>query len=321
MSMKGMQGLEQPTVVTSQEAADKRVAMGRLMGRLHTTNRIAQGVLWVITGIVVLMFISIIVYLFLTGITYLFNPDFYSTDPDKTATSIAPELFNTFYILILTEVILFPVSLAAAIYLIEYAPQGKLVTVIHFAAETLAGVPSIVIGLFGVIAFAVTFHLGTSRLTGALALLCLNLPLALRLFEDALDSVPRDLREGGLALGATKWHTIRTVVLPSALPGLVTGLILSAGKIIGEAAALIFTMGAFNPSNVYTLNPLIASDTLTVHLWYVKTQGAGAIEGLSFAGATAVSAGSATLLILILLFINLGARGLGRYLQHRITAA
>lgn len=316
-----MQGLKQTTEVAAQESAEKRAAMGRLMGRLHTTNRIAQGVLWAITGIVVLIFVSIIVYLFLTGVTYLFNPDFYSTDPNKVATSIVPELFNTFYILILTELILFPISLAAAIYLIEYAPQGRLVTAVHFAAETLAGVPSIIIGLFGVIAFAVTFHLGTSRLTGALALLCLNFPLALRLLEDALSSVPRDLREGGLALGATKWHTIRTVVLPSALPGLVTGLILSAGKIIGEAAALIFTMGTFNPANVFTLNPLIASDTLTVHLWYVKTQGAGAIEGLSTAGATAVSAGSATLLILILLLINLSSRGLGRYLQHRITAS
>jgi phosphate transport system permease protein len=149
----------------------------------------------------------------------------------------------------------------------------------------------------------------------------LNLPLALRLFEDALASVPRELREGGLALGATKWHTIRTVVLPSALPGLVTGLILSAGKVIGEAAALIFTMGAFNPSNVFTLNPLIASDTLTIHLWFVKTQGAGSIQGLSTAGASAVSAGSATLLILILLLINLSARGLGRFIQRRVTAA
>jgi phosphate transport system permease protein len=315
-----MPGLKQTAEVATQEGAAQRAAMARLMRRLHTTNRIALGVLWAITGIVVLIFISVIVYLILTGITYLFNPEFYSLDQNNPI-SIAPELFNTFYILILTEIILFPISLAAAIYLIEYAPQGRLVTAIHFAAETLAGVPSIVIGLFGVIAFAVTLHLGTSRLTGALALICLNLPLALRLFEEALSSVPRDLREGGLALGATKWHTIRTVVLPSALPGLVTGLILSAGKIIGEAAALIFTMGTFNPANVFTLNPFIASDTLTVHLWYVKTQGAGAIPGLSTAGATSVSAGSATLLILILLIINLSARGFGRYLQRRITAS
>ena len=146
------------------------------------------------------------------------------------------------------------------------------------------------------------------------------MPLALRLFEDALASVPRELREGGLALGATKWQTIRSVILPSALPGLITGLILSAGKIIGEAAALIFTMGAFNPPNVFTLNPLIGSDTLTIHLWFIKTAGAGT-GTLTAAQASDVAAGSATLLILILLAINLSARGIGRVISRRVTAA
>ncbi len=315
MSIQGVQ----PTSVSRRGDDDQHVATARLMRRLHITNRIALSLLWAVAAIVTLIFVSIIVLLLFQGFVDIFNPQFYSLGDNPI--SIAPELFNTFYILILSELFLFPISLAAAIYLMEYAPQGRLVTVIHFAAETLAGVPSIVLGLFGVIAFGVYAHLGTSRLTGALTLLCLNLPLALRLFEDALASVPRELREGGLALGATKWHTIRTIVLPSALPGLITGLILSAGKIIGEAAALIFTMGAFNPANVYTLNPLIASDTLTIHLWFVKTQGAGSIQGLSSAGATAVSAGSATLLILILLVINLSARGIGRYIQRRITAA
>ena len=316
MSIQGVQH----TSVPRRGDDNQHIASARLMRRLHTTNRIALSILWAVAAIVTLIFVSIIVLLLVQGFVDIFNPQFYSLD-NTNPISIMPELFNTFYILILSELFLFPISLAAAIYLMEYAPQGRLVTVIHFAAETLAGVPSIVLGLFGVIAFGIYAHMGTSRLTGALTLLCLNLPLALRLFEDALASVPRELREGGLALGATKWHTIRTVVLPSALPGLITGLILSAGKIIGEAAALIFTMGAFNPANVYTLNPFIASDTLTIHLWFVKTQGAGAIQGLSSAGATAVSAGSATLLILILLVINLSARGIGRYIQRRITAA
>jgi phosphate transport system permease protein len=298
---------------------DRRLAdMTRLVRRLHMTNGIWVGVLWLLSGIVALIFISIIVYLILQGFTYLFNPTFYSLDATNPA-AVGAEIFNTFYILILAEIILIPIALAAAIYLTEYARQGPFVTVIHFAAETLAGVPSIVLGLFGAITFAYYAHLGTSRLTGALTLVCLNLPLALRLFEQALSTVPRDLREGGLALGSTKWHMIRTVVLPSALPGLVTGFILSAGKIIGEAAALIFTMGAFNPINVINLNPLIASDTLTVHLWYVLTQGAGT-GGLTPKIATTVSAGSAALLILILLIINLGARGAGRLIQRRVTA-
>lgn len=315
MSLQKVQPTGQPATLPN----NHQQAALRLIRRLHTNNRVALGILWLVTAFVILLFISIIALLLVQGIGYLFNAQFYSASDDPI--SILPELFNTFYILILSELFLFPISLAAAIYLVEYAPQGKLITVIHFAAETLAGVPSIVLGLFGVIAFGIYAHLGTSRLTGALTLLCLNLPLALRLFEDALEAVPRELREGSLALGATRWHTIRTIVIPSALPGLITGLILSAGKIIGEAAALIFTTGAFNPANVFTLSPFIASDTLTIHLWLVKTQGAGAIQGLTAQAATAVSAGSATLLILILLAINLSARGIGRYIQRRITAA
>jgi phosphate transport system permease protein len=233
---------------------------------------------------------------------------------------VGRQIFNTFYILILSEVILFPIALAAAIYTVEYAPQGLLVTIIRFAAETLAGVPTIVIGLFAFVLFGSLLGLHISRLTGALALLCLNLPLALRLFEDALLSVPRDLREASLALGSSKWHMIRTVVLPSALPALVTGLILSAGKVIGETAALVFTMGVSNPGNSITLDPSIASDTLTIHLWYVKTQGAGSIPGLTVAAANEIAAGSAALLILILLVINIASRSLGRLIQRRVTA-
>jgi phosphate transport system permease protein len=291
--------------------------MMRVIRRLKIGNGIALSIIGAITVFVALLFITIIIYLVIQGITYLFVPAFYSS---TDVAGIGPELFNSFYILVLAELFLFPVSLAAAIYLVEYVPRGRFVTIIHFAAETLAGVPSIVLGLFGFVVFGAYAHFGISRLSGALTLLCLNLPLALRLFEDALTAVPRDLREGGLALGATKWHTIRTVVLPSALPGLVTGLILTAGKIIGEAAALVFTMGTINPSNVFTLNPLIPGDTLTIHLWYIKTQGLGS-SGLTFAQTNAVSAGSAALLIVILLVINLGARGLGRLIQRRVTAA
>jgi len=287
-----------------------------LMQRLHINNRFALGVIWTVTTLVALGFIAIIVFLIARGITYLLDPTFYNA----SLSGIGPEMFNTFYILILTELFLFPVSLAAAIYLVEYARQGPLVTGIHFAAETLAGVPSLVLGLFGVLAFSDLLGLHTSRLAGALTLLCLNLPLALRLFEDALVSVPRDLHEGGLALGATRWHMIRTVVLPSALPGLVTGLILSAGKIVGEAAALLFTMGLNNPSNVFTLDPTIASDTLTTHLYFLAGPGAGSTS-LTRAQETAITAGSATLLIVILLVINLAARSIGRAIQRRITAA
>ncbi len=304
-------------VVSSQAEFEERLStLKRLTKRLAVRNTIAMAVLWAITMLVAAIFIFIIIRLLIEGAPTLITATFYGT----SEAGIVPELFNTFYILILTELILCPIGLAAAIFLIEYYPQGRLVTIIHFAAETLAGVPSLVLGMFGFLVFAVYAHMGTSRLAGALTLLCLNFPLALRLFEEALAAVPNDLREGGLALGSTKWHMIRTVVLPSALPGLVTGVILTAGKIIGEAAALIFTMGLFNPTNVFTLNPLIASDTLTTRLYYIKGPGAGSL-GLTSSQESALAAGLAAVLIILLLVINLSARGIGRLIQRRVTAA
>jgi len=304
-------------VASSQAVFEEHIsALKRLTRRLAVRNTIAMAVLWAITMLVGAIFIFIILRLLVEGAPTLVTATFYGT----SEAGIAPELFNTFYILILTELFLCPIALAAAIYLIEYYPKGRLVTIIHFAAETLAGVPSLVLGMFGFLFFAVYAHMGTSRLAGALTLLCLNFPLALRLFEEALTTVPVDLREGGLALGSTRWHMIRTVVLPSALPGLTTAVILTAGKIIGEAAALIFTMGIFNPSNVFTLNPLIASDTLTTRLYYIKGVGAGTL-GLTSSQESALAAGLAAVLIVILLVINLSARAIGRYIQRRITAA
>jgi phosphate transport system permease protein len=304
-----------PEALATQER-ERITQLARLTRRLHVNNSIAAVILWIISGAVALIFVSIIIKLLIDGAPSLTSAAFYGNGQE----GIAKELFNTFYILILAEILLFPISLAAAIYLIEYAPQGRLVTMIHFAAETLAGVPSLVLGMFGFLVFSSYAHMGTSRLAGALTLLCLNLPLGLRLFEDALAAVPRELREGGLALGATKWRTIRTVVIPSALPGLVTGLILTAGKITGEAAALLFTMGLFNPADVFNLNPLIASDTLTTRLYYLKGVGAGS-TGLTSAQETALAAGISAVLIVLLLLINIGARVIGRYIQRRITAA
>ena len=310
--------------VQQMTGAAKPESKSRLIRRLHISNGIAHVVIWLIAGIVVAIFVSIIAYLLVQGFTasahngqpVLLDPTFYGT----TQLGIASELFNTFYVLILAELFLVPIALSAAIYTVEYAHQGRFITIVRFAAETLAGVPSIVLGLFGFIVFASLFGFHISRLSGALTLHCLNFPIALRLFEDALNAVPRELREGSLALGSTKWHMIRTVVLPSALPGIVTGIILSAGKIIGETAALVFTMGVVNPfQGVFTPNPFIASDTMTILIWRLKTQDTPA--GMSAAQASAVAAGAAAILIVILLLINLGARGIGRAIERRITAA
>ena len=287
-----------------------------LVRRLNRNNAIASSLLWLVTAIIALVFVAIIINIVWTGLPAVFSTTFYSSG----TAGIISELFNSFYILILTEIFLIPISLAAAIFLVEYTRQGMFVTFIHFAAETLAGVPSLVLGMFGFLFFCIDLHMGVSRLAGALTLLCLNFPLALRLFEDALSNVSREQREGALALGSTKWHSIWTVVLPSALPGIITGMILTAGKVIGEAAALLFTMGTTNPNNVFTLNPLIASDTLTTRLYYLKQQGIGT-SGLNARGEAALDAGLAAALILLLLLINLLARVVGRQIQRRLTAA
>jgi phosphate transport system permease protein len=303
---------QQQAFVQDDEQAS--ASLSRLVRRLHLNNNTAITILVIVAGLVTALFVGIIVKLLFDGIPYLINPDFYSGEGTG---SVGQQIFNTFYILILSEIILIPISLAAAIYLMEYAKRGPLLSVIHFAAETLSGIPSIVLGLFGYLFFATVLGFGISRIAGALTLLCLNFPIALRLFEDALASVPNDLREGGLSLGTTKWHTIRTIVLPSALPGIVTAVVLTAGKIIGEAAALIFTMGSTNPLNVFTPDSGIGSDTLTVHIWYLKTSGGGLPEAV----ANAVCSGSAALLVILLLLINIVARMVGRFIQKRITAA
>ena len=305
-----------PQMALSSAGEARSIQQARLLRSLHAKNAIASSILWFITMLVAATFVAIIISLIGTGFPALTNLSFYGTG----AQGIAPELFNTFYILILTELFLFPISLAAAIFLVEYSHQGRLTTIIHFAAETLAGVPSLVLGMFGFLVFSSDLHLSYSRLAGALTLLCLNFPLALRLFEDALSNVSRELHEGGLALGATRWHTIRTIVLPSALPGLITGLILTAGKIVGEAAALLFTMGLFNPANVFTLDPTLASDTLTTRLYYIKGVGAGS-SGLTSSQETLLAAGISAVLILLLLIINIAARSVGRLIQRRLTAA
>lgn len=308
-----MQELTPSQAVSLEESLTARK---RATQRQALRGAIAIGVLWAITLLVAAIFVFIIIRLLIEGAPTLLQASFYGTG----VAGIAPELFNTFYILILAEIFLFPISLAAAIFLVEYSRPGRFITIIHFAAETLSGVPSLVLGMFGFLFFVVYAHMGTSRLAGALTLLCLNFPLALRLYEQALGTVPRDLREAGLALGSTRWHMIRTVVLPSALPGLITGLILTAGKIVGEAAALLFTMGLFNPNNVFTLNPLVASDTLTTRLYYIKGPGAGSL-GLNSVQESALAAGISAVLIILLLVINLSSRAIGRAIQRRVTAA
>ncbi|MFT4144843.1 MAG: phosphate ABC transporter permease PstA [Mobilitalea sp.] len=162
----------------------------------------------------------------------------------KGTIGIAGNIVNTIYIIIITLLIAIPIGIGAAIYLNEYAKEGRAVRMIEFTTETLAGIPSIIFGLFGYVFFGITLKLGFSVLTGALTLSIMVLPLITRNTQEALKTVPSSYRSGALGIGATKWYMIRTILLPSAMPGIITGVILSIGRIVGESAALIFTAGS-----------------------------------------------------------------------------
>lgn len=285
--------------------------------RARFWDRVVTSGLWTLAGAVVAVLGSIILYLLLKGAKFL-SWDFLTT-ASITGVTDGPEVFNTFYIIVLALLICIPFGLCAAIYLAEYARQGRFTTVVRFATETLAGVPSLLIGLFGWLIFVTNFgqgqRWGYSRLAGALTLVILNLPVLLSVFEDALRKVPTELREASAALGASKVQTVTRVLIPTAFPSLITGVILTAGKMIGETAALIYTAGGSSSINGwFSLNPFVAGDTLTIKLFELQA------EGIT-PHAAEVAAGTATLLILLLLFFNLGLRWASAYLNRRITGA
>ena len=198
----------------------------------------------------VVLLIGIIVYVFVKGIRSV-NWEFLTsvTSVLKGTTGIAGNIVNTLYIIIVTMLIATPIGVGTAVYLNEYAKPGKLVSMIEFATETLAGIPSIIFGLFGMMFFGQTLHLKYSILTGSFTLTLMVLPLITRNTQEALKTVPDSYRSGAIGLGAGKWHMIRTILLPSAMPGIITGVILAIGRIVGESAALLFTAGSWRASS------------------------------------------------------------------------
>ncbi|MDO4294193.1 MAG: phosphate ABC transporter permease PstA [Eubacteriales bacterium] len=193
----------------------------------------------------ILLLIGIMGYVFVRGIPQI-TWQFLTSVPStlKGTFGIAGNILNTLYIIVITLVIATPIGVGSAIYLNEYAKPGKLVRLIEFTTETLSGIPSIIFGLFGMVFFGTTLGLGYSILTGALTLTLMVLPLITRNTQEALKTVPASYRSGALGIGATKWYMIRTILLPSAMPGIITGIILAIGRIVGESAALLFTAGS-----------------------------------------------------------------------------
>lgn len=223
-------------------------------------------------GISVALLVGILFYVLGKGAGTI-SWEFLSTVPSslKGTFGIAGNLLNTLYMILITLLLATPIGVGSAIYLNEYAHPGKLVRFIEFTTETLSGIPSIIFGLFGMVFFGNFFHLGYSILTGALTLTLMVLPLITRNTQEALKTVPESYRAGAMGIGATKWYMIRTVLLPSAMPGMITGVILSIGRIVGESAALLFTAGSgyLLPKSAmgYLDKVLEPGGTLTIQLY------------------------------------------------------
>lgn len=208
-------------------------------------DKFLYGCIYLSAAIAVSVLLMIICYVTVRGIGSV-SLEFLTTvtSARKGTVGIAGNIVNTLYIIVITLVIAKPIGVGSAIYLNEYAKPGKIVRIIEFTTETLSGIPSIIFGLFGSVFFGTTLKLGYSLLTGALTLSLMILPLITRNTQEALRTVPDSYRSGALGMGATKWHMIRTILLPSAMPGIITGVILAIGRIVGESAALLFTAGS-----------------------------------------------------------------------------
>lgn len=213
--------------------------------KYRTVDKVLYGLIYLSAAFSVLILLTIIGYVFIRGISSL-NLEFLTTVPSsrKGTMGIAGNIVNTLYIILITLLIATPLGVGSAIYLNEYAKPGRLVKLIEFTTETLSGIPSIIFGLFGMVFFGTALRFGYSILTGALTLTLMILPLITRNTQESLKTVPDSYRCGALGMGATKWYMIRTILLPSAMPGILTGVILSIGRIVGESAALLFTAGS-----------------------------------------------------------------------------
>ena len=253
------------------------------------------------------LLVFLIGYIFWRGIPYL-SWELISSQTSyiRNTIGILPKIVNTVYIILVAMVIVLPLGVGAAIYLTEYADNRRLVGLIEFAAETLTGIPSIIFGLVGMLLFVQLFGLGAGILAGGLTLVMMILPTILRTTQESLKTVPQSYREGALALGAGKWRMVRTVVLPNAIDGIVTGCILAIGRIVGESAALLFTAGFGLKLNGFVKSLRTSSATLTVAL-YIYASEQGKID---------VAFAIAAILLVLTLMINFSATLTGKKLRR-----
>lgn len=300
-------------------------AQDAYLERSQRNDKIATGVLTLIVGLVMVIVVSMVLFILSQGIETLFKSGFLTeaSRANGTQGGVAYQLFDSFYLLILTLVISLPISLGGAVFLVEYAPDGPITSIASTAIETLSSLPSIVVGMFGFLVFSVNFGWKYSILSGAVALTMFNIPILVRVIQQALEDVPASQRDACLAMGLTRWETTVHVLIPVAMPAIVTGVVLSAGRVFGEAAALLFTSGMSSPVrlNFFTFNfasPTCAwnvfrpAESLAVHIY--KIYGEGSPE------AQTIVWGTAALLMICVLLFNVAARIVGKALARRMTA-
>lgn len=277
-----------------------------LVKRVRISDMILKVLIYLAASISILLLVGIMCYTFIRGFSSI-SLEFLTTVPStlKGTFGIAGNLLNTLYIVLITLLFATPIGVGSAIYLNEYAKPGKVVRAIEFTTEILSGIPSIIFGLFGMVFFGTTLRLGYSILTGAFTLTLMVLPLITRNTQEALKTVPESYRSGALGMGATKWYMIRTILLPSAMPGIITGIILAIGRIVGESAALLFTAGSSyllpRTASGYLTKILESGGTMTIQLY------------LSMSKAQYDAAfGIAAVLLVIVLIINFLTKVLSR---------
>lgn len=269
-------------------------------------DRTLRGLLYLCAGLTCALLLFLIGYIFYRGLPHI-TWELVSTQESilNDTTGILPSILNTVYVVVVTMLVVLPLGVGAAVYLTEYASNRRLVAAIEFATETLAGIPSIIYAMVGVLIFSQFMSLGKTLLAASLTLVILTLPTIIRTTQESLKTVPQSYREGSLGLGSGKWHMIRTVVLPNAVDGIVTGCILAVGRIVGESAALLFTAGFGTVLYSFAQSLNNSSATLTVALYLYANE----------RGETEIAFAIAAILMILTLVINLAAGLVGRRLK------
>ncbi|KRM78700.1 phosphate ABC superfamily ATP binding cassette transporter, membrane protein [Lapidilactobacillus dextrinicus DSM 20335] len=284
----------------------------------YLIDRVTRHLIQLLVGLVVALILIFLGYLIWQGrhqVTWTFL-----TTSSEVGLGIRDQLFNSLYLLVLTLLLSFPIALGSAVALTIYAKQNIFTRLAQMAIEVLSSLPSIIVGLFGFLFLVLKVGLGFSVLSGAIALTFFNLPILTQSMILALKNVPTSRLEAGISLGVSQWHVLLKVIIPEAIPGIISGIVLSAGRVFGEAAALIYTAGQSAPQldyhnwNIFSansfLNPLRPAETLAVHIWKVNTENIGI-------DADKISRGAIVILVVVVLLFNFLARRLSNYLQQK----